>query len=222
MSSGGYGQPPYGGPQYGQPGYGPPPQGQPGYGAPGYGAAGYGAPGYGASQYGRPGYGSGYGGYGPQRQSFGIVGAALAALGAVALIVAFTATHWYKDSGDSSFSKVKDQVDAYDKVGAATGVAKAYFGWLAWVLLVAVVLVAVAANLPSPAAVALRIIGAVIGAAGILLTFLAIKLVDGSKVPGGNAPDYSDYLKHTGPAFYLALGGFLLAAVGALIGPRRV
>ncbi|WP_375484120.1 hypothetical protein [uncultured Jatrophihabitans sp.] len=211
MSSGGYGQSPYGGPQYGQPGYG-----QPGYGQPQYAPPGYGAP-----QYGRPGYGAGYGGYGPQRQSFGIVGAALAALGAIALVIAFTATHWYKDGGDSSFSKVKDQVDAYDKVGAAAGVAKAYFGWLAWVLLVVVVLVAVAANLPSPAAVALRIIGAVLGAAGILITFLAIKLVDASKIPGGGGPDYTDYLKHTGPAFYLALGGFLLAAVGALIGPRR-
>ena len=209
MSAGGYGQQPYGQqPQYGQPGYGPPPGygGPPGYGAP----AGYGGP----------------GGYGPPRARFGLVGTALAAVGAVLLIVAFTATHWYDGSQDSSFSKVKDQLDVVDKAGAAEGIAKAYFGWLAWVLLALAVLVAIAANLPSPAAGVLRAVGAVVGIAGIVVTFLAIKLVDTSKIPGAGSvsgvPDsYSDYLKHTGVAFYLALGGFLLAAVGSIIGPRK-
>ena len=55
------------------------------------------------------------------------------------------------------------------------------------------------------------------------MTFLAIKLV-GSVPPGtppSASPDYSEYIKHVGPAFYLALAGFLLAGVGGVIGPMR-
>ena len=205
MSSGGYGQQPYG-------------QGQPAYDQPQYGQ-----PQYGQQPYGQPGYGQ------PlpaPRRRVGIVGTVLTAVGAVLLVVAYTATDWYDGSADSSFSKVHDQLKLVDKAGAAEGIAKAYFGWLAWVLLVVAVLLAVAANLPSPAAPALRIVGAIVGIAGMVLTFLAIKLLDTSKLPGssdvaGVPNSYSDYLKHTGPAFYVALGGFLLVAIASVIGPRR-
>jgi hypothetical protein len=54
------------------------------------------------------------------------------------------------------------------------------------------------------------------------LTFLAIRLITKSDVPG--APDgYGEYLKHAlkAPAFYLAVIGFLLIGVVAALGPRH-
>jgi len=99
----------------------------------------------------------------------------------------------------------------------AAGLAKAYFGWLAWVLLVIAVIAAIAACVPSPAASALRLVGALLGVAGIVLTIFALKINKTS------SPSFSYWFKHAAkaPSLYLALGGFLLIAIGALIGPRR-
>ncbi len=46
------------------------------------------------------------------------------------------------------------------------------------------------------------------------LSFLAIRLSDQG--------DYSEYIKHVSVGFYLAVIAFLLAAIGAAIGPSRV
>jgi len=209
--------PPSGGPPYGQPpgGYGqqPPQYGQPGQ----YG----GQPG----QYGEQVPGQ-FAGYGPPTGSYtappaakaepGIVGIVLAVLGAVAGVIAFTATNWYQQTiGDSKFSDVHDIV----KQGGdrAAVVAKAYFGWLAWVLLAVAVVAAIIACLPSPAAPALRVVGALVAVAGIVLTILALK------INKHGSPSFSEWFKHAAkaPSLYLVLGGFVLIGVGALMGPRR-
>src|SRR4051794_7775688 len=186
-------------PQYGQGGqYGPPPEGGQ-YGQPPAGGQ-YGQPPAGG-QYGQqPAYGqpgqpaqgqAGYGGYGPPSGSYGaapaaarpgVVGIVLAVLGAIAGIIAFTATKWYSDFGvGSKFGDIHKVLDHAD--GDAAGVAKAYFGWLAWVLLAVAVIVAVLANLPTPASGGLRAAGAVVALAGIGFTFWALKLNDGDR-PG--------------------------------------
>jgi hypothetical protein len=224
MSSGNYGGPgdPGQQPEYGgQPSYGQQPGGQPSYGQqPGYGQQpSYGQqpgdqPGYGGQPpYGRPSGGS--------RGALGVVGIVLAAVGAVAGIIAFTATNWF-DGGDSKFRDLHDGLTQLDKAGLANGLSVQYYSWLAWAVLAVAVVAALMANLPSPASRALGIVGAVIAAGGIVLTFLAIKLISQDAVPG--APSgYSEYLKHAAkaPSFYLAVGGFLLVLVGSLIGPRR-
>jgi hypothetical protein len=191
-------QPPHGG----QPAYPPPQQGyrqQQGYpqqqpsGQQGrYSAA--------ANAYGAP-VGSG--------AKFGVVGATLAGVGAILLIISFTAVNWFNGS-HSGFSDISDQLDGQGN--AAPGLASAYFSWLGWVLAIALVVIAIAANLPSPASGPLRAFGAILAAAGIAVTFFAIRFSDGVA--------YTEFLKHARLGFYLALAGFLIAGIGALVGPK--
>lgn len=189
-----YGQPEGQYPQ--QPGYGPGPGQQP-YGPPG---ARYSAV---ANAYGDP-VGSG--------AKFGVVGATLAGIGAVLLVIAFTAVQWFTQFGvgSGSFSDVHDSIG--NGGGGVSGVADSYFSWLAWLLAIAAVVVAIVANMPSPASGPLRALGAILAAAAIAVTFFAIRLTP--------ARAYTDYLKHVRIGFYLALLGFLLVGIGSLIGPK--
>jgi hypothetical protein len=178
-------------PQGYQPGYGQPAYGQPGYGQPGYGQPGYGAP--------------------PAGDSFGIAGTVMALLGGILLIVAFTAIDWFGNP-TLSFSDVGNGLDAAGD--NANGFASAYFGWLAWLFLVVVVVAGVLSSVPTPALRAFRIIGTVVGFAAAGLSFLAVQLSDHNS--------YLYYLKHARVGFYFAVIGFLIAGIGAAIGPRRV
>ncbi|MFN2518103.1 MAG: hypothetical protein ABR604_03515 [Jatrophihabitantaceae bacterium] len=201
------------------PGYGQDPrQGQ----QPGYGQQSRQQPGYGQQPaYGQPPMGpitSRMSRIDPgPSQAFGLVGAIIAALGAILVVVAFTAVDWFKtrNSAHSHFSDIH-RVLGRESAFAATP-AKLYFAWLGWVLLIVVVLVALLANLPSPAAPALRGLGVLFALAAIALTFLAVNLVKS----GLHGPAYTTYLKDARLGFYLAVGGFLLAGIGAAIGPKR-
>jgi hypothetical protein len=191
-----YGQEPTPGsdPQYGQPQYGRP--ADPAYGPPGGRSAAV------ANAYGSP-ISSG--------AKFGVVGATFAGIGAVLLIIAFTAVDWLGNGGPSTFGDLHDALSP--KPPGAAGLAATYFSWLAWVLLIVVVLVAIAATLPTPASGPLRALGAIIAAAAIALTFFAIQLSSGVA--------YSSFIKHASIGFYLAIAGFLLAGIGALAGPSN-
>ncbi len=224
-----YGQQPYGQPQpppYGQPQtYGQPPQEQYGqplqqqpYGQPAqpYGQPPQGQYGQAQQQYGQPIYGGSAPPPSPyvsttSGQTFGIVGAALALVGAVLGVISLTAVKWFSDTGKAHFSDIHDIVKALGSEG--TGMGKVYFGWLAWVLLAAAVVTALLANLPSSASAALRSLGVLVSLVGIGLTFLGIKFATNTK--------YSDFLKHANVGFYLVLGAFLLTAIGSAIGPGR-
>jgi hypothetical protein len=145
--------------------------------------------------------------------AFGVLGTVIAAVGAVLVVLAFTMLDWLTrgSEADSHFRTIH-RVLTRDAVPAA-GTAKLYFSWLGWALLVAVVVFALLANLPSPLTNAFRVIGALGAAAAIAVTFVAIKLADG--------PAYSEYLKHARIGFYVAVGGFLLIGIGALVGPAH-
>jgi hypothetical protein len=145
--------------------------------------------------------------------AFGVLGTVIAAVGAVLVVLSFTVLDWLTRGSepDSHFRTIR-RVLSRDAVPAA-GPAKLYFSWLGWALLVAVVVFALLANLPSPLTNAFRVIGALGAAAAIAVTFVAIKLADG--------PAYSEYLKHARIGFYVAVGGFLLVGIGALVGPAR-
>jgi hypothetical protein len=142
---------------------------------------------------------------------FGVVGATLAGIGGVLLVIAFTALNWTNAAGSSTFGDLSDTLDVN---GAANGLARNYFGWLGWLLAVLVVLVAVLANLPSPVSGPLQALGAVGAAAGIAVTFFAINFYSDGQA-------YTDYLKHARLGFYFALAGFALAGIGALVGPTK-
>lgn len=188
-----YRQPQYGQPQYPQQQYGQPPygQGQPPYGQPPYGGA--------PNPYGRS----------PVTYEFGVVGTVTAAVGAILVVIAFTAVDWFK--GSLGFGDVHDILD--NQGSNAPQPASGYFGWLGWLLLIATVVLCIAACAPSPAAQALRAIGAILAAISIAVTFFAIRFTAGLA--------YTDYLKNARIGFYFALAGFLLMGIGALIGPRR-
>ncbi len=59
----------------------------------------------------------------------------------------------------------------------------------------------------------MRAIGAILAAISIAVTFFAIRFSDGIS--------YSQYIKNARIGFYFTVIGFLLAGIGALIGPRR-
>jgi hypothetical protein len=140
-----------------------------------------------------------------------LLGTGLAIAGAALLLISFTAVTWLSGLGPAHFGDIRELLDTNREHVAA--VPKAYFTWLAWVLLVGSVLAALLANSPRRTGNALPIIGSLIADVGIVLTFLAIKFTaDG---------DYGAYLEHAAVGFYLAIGGFLLAAAGALVGLRR-
>jgi hypothetical protein len=141
----------------------------------------------------------------------GLLGSALALSGAVLLLVSFTAVTWLSDLGPARFADIRELLDSNgDHVAALS---KAYFGWLGWALLIAAVVTALVANLSRATGNGVRALSAVIGVLGMALTFLAIKFTaEGA---------YGEYLKHAAVGFYLAIGGFLLAAAGALAGLRR-
>lgn len=164
-----------------------------------------------------PGYGQPHGApYAPpvNTDSFGIVGTVLALLGGVILIVSFTALDWFSGSIPGGGNASLSFSDISDRSASLTGFASAYFGWLAWLFLIVVVIAGVLASVPSPALRAFRIVGAVVGFAAAGLTFLAIKLGDGLS--------YTEILKNASIGFYFAVVGFVVAGIGAAIGPRRV
>jgi hypothetical protein len=233
-----------------QPGYSaPPPTEQPGYPAPAYGeqaghpAGGYAQPPapqpeqpygqqpYGQQQYAQQPYGYGspaatpYTGAPAAQAPVGIPGVVAAVVAAVLGVLAFTVLNWFDSGSDHShFSDVRDVLKLLHTVGADHGTAYLYFNWLAWVLLAVAVVAAIAANLATPLATPLKIFAALVGLAGIAVTFIAIDLV--GTVPAGadtgDAPSsYTDYLKHSRIAFYFAVAAFLLTTIAALIAPRR-
>jgi len=224
---GSFGAAPSGGPQDA-----PPPQPpQPAYGQHGYGA-GSGRELSGGPQYAQPQFALPYqphAGYGPSsaRPSPrpGIGGIVVALLGAIAGVIAFTATHWFSGKGDSSFSKIHDAIKQIDRVHAANALSVQYFSWLAWALLAVGVVTAVAGNLPGSASSVLRAISALVGLAGIVLTLFSVKFISDDAVarevhaPHGLGGFLKDAAK--APSLYLALGAFLFVVIAALLGPRR-
>jgi hypothetical protein len=195
----------YPGQQPNTPGYG---EGNQGYGpSAGQPAGGYGAPpgGYGApaDPYGTPTR---------REDTIGVVGIILAVIGIAAILVSFLTLKWTKGSGpNAKFSDLHDLFSGPTQ--GLNGLSDAYFSWLAWVLLIAVGLVALAANLPTPVSPALRGAGILLGLGGAVVTLFAIKLT--------SAISLSYAIKHGGVGYWVAIGGFVVAGIGAVIGPQR-
>jgi hypothetical protein len=152
----------------------------------------------------------------------GLPGMALVVAGAVLVLIAFRFLDWYDApaSADSapqiSFDELHSSADQLGGTAAAT----AYFDWLAWVLLIALVAAGVAGNVPSRATDAMRVTGFVLGAVGVAATFVAIAQLHHAQVSAGAARHSVFYNSTWG--FWLTVAGFALAAVGAALGPRKV
>lgn len=159
--------------------------------------------------------------------------------GLLLVIVSFTALHWYRgdsgspvfqnNGGDSTLRNVhalENRLhDALNAAGAGKyvsfGISRAYFGWLAWLLLVATVAAALLALLPSRHQRIFRPIVVVVALASIGLSIWAIQLFSLSgpvavQLGNGN-PGWTDFIGHAGVGFWVALVGFLLLGVGSAL-----
>jgi hypothetical protein len=155
------------------------------------------------------------------RRVIGLPGALLVIAGGVLVLIAFGLLTWYATprsldaAPDVTFSELHSSADQLGHAAAAT----AYFDWLAWVLLIGMVGVGMAANLPLRAADALRVLGFVLGAIGVAATYLAIRQLHNAQVAAGGARHGAFHNATWG--VWLTLAGFALGAVGAAFGPRK-
>jgi hypothetical protein len=152
-----------------------------------------------------------------RRPVVGLPGAALVLLGAVLVLLSFRFLDWYDvpssadSSGNVTFSKLHSSAD---QLGGA-GVATAYFDWLAWVLLLGVIVAGAAANVSTPVVDVLRVTAFLLGVAGAAATYYALaQHFDAT----GSA---HSVLHNSTWGLWAALLGFLLAAAGGALGPRR-
>lgn len=140
-------------------------------------------------------------------------------LGAAMVWLALGRLSWYDtrfltDEPDSyRFAELQTHADSHGPNGQAA-IPHAYFGWLAWNLLLAVLVLGLATAVARQPVRALRGAALVAGLAGTVLTYVAVaQLFDDVNYDGLTV------FSHTRPGLWLALGGFLLAGVAAVIGP---
>jgi len=140
-----------------------------------------------------------------------VVGLVLTAVGAIALVLGYTALEWYKAS-ESQHAKLSDLRSIVHLPGFPSGFPKAFFGWLDWVLLGAVIAFAIIANLPSPTATAFRVLTPLVGAAGIAGILLALN---------DQALSNGHIFTNAWLGLYASLAGFLIVGIAGVIGPQR-
>ena len=151
----------------------------------------------------------------------GLPGVVLVIAGGVLVLVAFRFLDWYDPPAraDSApritFSELHGSADQLSGTGTAT----AYFDWLAWVLIIAMIGVGVAANLTVSAADVLRLVGFVTGIVGVAVTYFAVAQLHNAQVAAGGERHNAFYNSTWG--LWLVFAGFVLGAVGAGLGPRK-
>jgi hypothetical protein len=152
-------------------------------------------------------------------QHFGGPGALISLVGAAMAVVAFLGADWFAGSTPAQgarFHEVHKVLQLPELKRHATGIASAYFSWLAWALLVAALLAAWVAAVPTLGR-AFRVVAPAVCVVAIGLTLAAIRLFSGVSDFGS----YWDALKNARIGFYLALAGFLVIGLGGAIGTRR-
>lgn len=148
-------------------------------------------------------------------------GLGLLVIGTVATVVSFVTLHWYSvgsaaDSAGDGFT-FADLHDNADQLGAP--VAAAYFDKLAWGLVAVVVLLGLAARVPSPVTSVLRVLGFLTGILGLALTYYALaQLFNAQRAAGGSE---HGVLHNAGAGLWLAYAGYALLALGAVVTPSR-
>ena len=138
--------------------------------------------------------------------------------GAGFVLISFRFLDWYQvptsgadTAGDPTFPALRDSAQ---QLGGA-GVALAYFTWLSWALAIAVAVLGASAVLPLPGAGPLRLLGFLAGVLGAVATYYAL-------AQHQNAVGSAHSVFHNATwGVWAAIGGFLVAGLGAALGPRR-
>ncbi len=141
------------------------------------------------------------------RRRFGVVGTLAALAGGGMVAVSFTLLDWLAPR-HSSFHDIHNSL-----LGSGATYSKYYFDWLGWVALGVVVFLALIANLPTVLHVVFRPLGALAAIAAIGATLYAVE-----QIPGGT---WSRVYHYGTAGLGLAVVGFAVAGVGALVGPPR-
>jgi hypothetical protein len=147
-------------------------------------------------------------------------GIALVVVGVALVVLSIGALQWYRvqprvDVAGSGFTFRDLQQDA-DQLNAP--VAAAYFNWLAFALGVALAVVGLLANVPLPGNGVLRVAGFLLGAAGAVATYYALaQLFYAQHAAGGSR---HGVLHNASFGLWCCLAGFVVAGVGAALGPR--
>jgi hypothetical protein len=144
------------------------------------------------------------------------VGVVLA--GAVIVLASFRFLDWYDIPGQATdtthsvtFSSLENSAD---QLSGAT-VTGTYFDWLGWLLLIALIVVGVGANVRSNFADPLRASGFVLGLLGAATTYLAM-----ARYFSATGSDHNVFYNSSW-GLWAALSGFVVGGVGAAIGPGR-
>jgi hypothetical protein len=164
------------------------------------------------------------------------IGSILVALGGLLVLCAFSVLNWFRSGTGffggagvhSTFSDLHRLIEETARQVSVSGisahvsfgVSRDYFGWLGWVTLAVVVLAGVlAVSQVGGEHFLARWLGAVVAAAGIGVTLLALNLItfEGNASNNANAPSYGDYLSHAGLGVWATIVGFLLVLVGSLV-----
>ncbi len=149
----------------------------------------------------------------------GAPGLALTALGGLMVVVSFTVLGWYSASGGVDtvgaigFGELHAQTRSFD----APQLARDYFAWLSWVLLLATIGMGIEANLPSRSSGSFRVLGFVSGCVGAGVTYLALHSLWGALADRYGAD--VGVFRHASLGLWVALAGFVLAGLGAALGP---
>ncbi len=121
------------------------------------------------------------------RRTLRLTAVVLVLLGAALVLVSFRFLDWYEvvrradSAGNVTFATLHSNADQLSGVGVAT----AYFDWLAWLLLILLIGVGIAANLSVPMTDALRVTGFLLGVVGAAATYFAIAQLHDAQVAAG-------------------------------------
>lgn len=150
-----------------------------------------------------------------------VVGVVVTLTGTALVLASIVGLDWYAagdgvDSAGSGFG-FHGLSHNVDQLGGLP-IARAYFTWLAPVLLMAVTMLGIIANVISPITDWLRFLGFLAGVAGVAATYYAVaQLFHAQHLAGGSGSVWHN----STVGLWAALAGFLLAGVGAFVGPRQ-
>lgn len=135
------------------------------------------------------------------RRAVNPIGLLMTAIGAVLVVLSLTVVNW--QGGSTKFTDFKPKLD---DLGSGNALLQAYFGSLAWVLLAVCTVLGVIAAVSNPRPTLFRVLGLTAGLLAALVTVLAMNKT----------------LQGLYAGFWLAVAGFVLVALAASLGPRRV
>lgn len=164
------------------------------------------------------------------------VGLVLIGIGAVLGALSLTVLNWFHGNlellhgSQSTAGDIGDLLDRLvttrraldDRNAIHLGLSDYYFSWLAWVLLAALVIVAIVAALPTSEGGRVRILAGLLSLLGILATFWSLDLYrPAHSAPVASGPSYADFVSHTSFGAWAAFAAFVLIGLGAVLGPSR-